>query len=383
MIRSTFIPLLVKKWRLLTFFFVVTMFSFGNLLQSDTVERSQIEHSFISNPNETHCQIEFFVLKPEGTGPFPILFLLHGHQPLENSPGGEQLVKFGYLETFVKEGIIAVAISVPGFGLSEGPRDFSGPNSQKAVAAVVEYFTHFPFVDSKRMGIYGISKGATLASMVHKYTSVLSLQILEAGWYDLTTCSSLMPNYLEKIRESITAETGGKKSDLIERSAVHNTELVDAKTLILVGEFDDRRTLPSAIALHEKLLTEGKDSRIKIYSNTLHTLPPDKWSTIISFTREHFFNTYGIGVGVSLIMPAIQIAKIHPNTPAALSGKLHVGDVILRISPNNDEKEVDVLRMPVSQLISLILGKKGTAMRLHIQHFDQTCEDIVIERGET
>ena len=56
-------------------------------------------------------------------------------------------------------------------------------------------------------------------------------------------------------------------------------------------------------------------------------------------------------------MPAIQIAKIYPHSPAALSEKLHVGDIILRISPNNDENEIDTLCMPVDQFVSLILGK--------------------------
>ena len=58
-----------------------------------------------------------------------------------------------------------------------------------------------------------------------------------------------------------------------------------------------------------------------------------------------------------------------------------MGDVILRISPNNDETELNVLRMPTSQFTSLLLGKKGTTVRLYVQHFDKTYENIVIERG--
>ena len=190
-----------------------------------------------------------------------------------------------------------------------------------------------------------------------------------------------MPDYLNKIKENIATETGGTAADLIERSAIYHTEHIHSKTLILLGEFDDRRTLPSSIALHEKLLAEKKDSRIKIYPNELHTLSTDKWGTIIPFLREHFFHLYGIGINVSLIMPAIQIAKIHPNSPAALSEKLHVGDIILGISPHNDDHEIDTLRMPAPQLVSLMLGKKGTTVRLHVQHFDKTYENIVIERG--
>ncbi len=365
----------------LLLFPVVAIQGYAYELQKDWPEVPEIEQRFIDNPCDTHHQIEVFTLKPRGTGPFPVVFLLHGHQPPDHSTGGKQLIELGYLHPFVREGVIAVAISIPGFGHSDGDRDFSGPNSQKVVAAVVDHFMQFPFVDPQKMGIYGISKGATLASMVHKYTPTLLLQILEAGWYDLTTCSSLMPDYLEKIKENIVIETGGSKDSLIERSAIYNTQHIHCKTLILLGEFDDRRTLPSSVALHDKLISEEKDSQLIIYPNELHCLSEDKWSAVISFVRKQFFGLYGIGINLSLIMPAIHVAKIHPNSPAALSKALHVGDVILRISPNNDEEEIDVLRMPIPQVAALILGKKGTAVRLHVQHFDKTHEDIVIERG--
>ena len=132
-----------------------------------------VEQGFITDPNQSSNQIEFFTMKPEGEGPFPVIFLLHGHQ-MEPTAGGQQFVDLNWLDYFAHEGIIAVAISIPGFGNSDGKRDFSGPNSQRAIADVLDHFSHLPFVDAKRMGVYGISKGATLASMVHAYYPLLS-----------------------------------------------------------------------------------------------------------------------------------------------------------------------------------------------------------------
>ncbi len=356
---------------------------FAMKIQGENIKNDlpAVEQHFIDDPNEPHRKIEFFTLRPQGNGPFPVMFLLHGYQRPENSTGGEQLVQGGYLATFAKEGMLAVSISIPGHGHSEGTRDFSGPKSQKAIAAVIDYFAELPDVDPQRMGIYGGGKGATLASMVHKYTPQLALQILEGGWYDFTTFFSLLPEYLDGIFMNLVAEAGSLRKNLIERSAVYNTEYIHSKTLILLGEFDDRRTRPSSVALHKKLRAEGKDSKIKVFSNELHVLSNAKWEAIIPFIREHFFHLVGIGINASLIMPAIQISKVLPCSPAALSGKIHVGDVILSISPNNDENEIDTLRMPVHQFVSLMLGEKGTSVRLHIQHFDQTYEDVVIERG--
>jgi C-terminal processing protease CtpA/Prc len=129
------------------------------------------------------------------------------------------------------------------------------------------------------------------------------------------------------------------------------------------------------------LLDQGVESLLKVYLSELHALPSEKWDVIIPFVRQHFFNVYEIGIKVSDATPAIQILKIHPNSPAQKSGKLKVGDAILSISPMNDDIEIDTLRMPINKFVSLLLGRKDSKIRLHVQHFDLTFEDIVISRG--
>jgi pimeloyl-ACP methyl ester carboxylesterase len=322
--------------------------------------------------------IESFSLFPEGTGPFPVLFLLHGHQPPDNSTGGKQLVDLHYLDYFAKEGIAAVALSIPGFGNSKGKRDFSGPDSQKAVAKFIENFCQNPLIDSAKVGIYGISKGATLASLLHLYYPHIALQILEAGWYDLTSLE--LPGYLDTIVKIMTVEIGDPYEEGLKSRSALFYPTTRAKSLILHGQYDDRRGSLSARLLHEKLLAEGRNSTFKVYPDALHCLPVDKWDAIIPFVRETFLGLYGIGIKVNQIMPVIQIAKIHPGTPAYEQGKLRVGDAILRISPNNDDIEIDVLRMPVQQFVPLLLGSKGSTVRLLVQHFDLTLEHIVVTR---
>ena len=102
---------------------------------------------------------------------------------------------------------------------------------------------------------------------------------------------------------------------------------------------------------------------------------------IIPFIREHFFDLYGIGINVSEAIPAMQIVKIHPNSPASKLEKLKIGDAILSVSPMNDDTEISALRMPTNKFISLVLGKKDSDLRIRVQHFDLSIEDIVIKRG--
>lgn len=340
--------------------------------------RHLLEQNFIPNPDSSD-RIEFFIKKPEGLGPFPALFLLHGHQR-DPSIGGVEFFKQNVESHFVPEGIAVIAISIPGFGNSGGNRDFSGPSSQKAIASVIDHCSKLSYIDPKRMGVYGISKGATLASMVPLYYPGLVLQILEAGRYDLTNYSEELPEYLEGIKLNILNETGGSEKALKERSALYNTHCITSKTLLLAGEFDDRRTVPSTRQLHKKLTDEGKECEMVIYPNELHILTAEKWQAIIPFVRKYLLDVHGIGIHCRGIGSAIQIEKIISGSPAQLQGKLKIGDVVLRISPNKGDAEINTLGMPMSKFVQLVLGKKGTSVRLYVQHFDQTYEAIELSR---
>jgi dienelactone hydrolase len=355
-------------------------FFLNQFIQADVSKYKNVEQQKIANPQNKENEIEFFYLKPEGKGPFPIIFLLHGYQTPEKSIGGKQLLEYGYLERFANEGVVAVSISVPGNGNSTGKRDFGGLDSQKAIIAIIDHFKTQTFIDSSKIGIYGISRGAQLAGMVASQCPDISLQILESGFYDLISFCSDAPQYLEGIKNNLVEEGGNTLEALIERSPVYHADSMQAATLILQGEFDDRKQLPAAKMLHTKLINLGIESALKIFPGELHGLPAEKWDTITPFVRQHFLNLYGIGIKVSDPIPALQILKIHPGFSAFKSGKLKVGDVILRISPMNDDNEINALQMPMKEFVPLILGNKGTYVRLHVQHFDLSFEDIIIQR---
>jgi hypothetical protein len=359
-------------------FFIVIHFLY---LGSSLFAKEQVLQCYIEHPDDSASQVEFFYAVPEWKGPFPVLFLLSGYQPEKDSLGGKELVNFGYLERFVNEGILPVSISVPGFGGSSGKRDFCGPYSQKAVHAVIQHFKNGSFVDPSRMGVYGISRGAILGGMVSAYCEDLSLQILESGEYDLLTRLEALPAYLHSLRENLLKESGGTIEALKERSCLYHVQNMHQKTLILHGEFDDRKGIGSAKALHQALLAEGVESHLKIYLNGLHCLGPEKWEAILPFLREHFFQKVGVGIGVVKIGSAVQISKIHPGTSADLSNKLRVGDTVLGVSGHVEDPLINALGMPIGEFVSHLLGKKGTLVHLQVQHYDGGVEEILVERS--
>ena len=80
----------------------------------------------IPHPKDTSKQVEYFIRRPAGEGPWPTLIFLHGHQE-DPRTGGEVFVQWGVLEQIAKRGYLAVAVSQPGYGRSTGPADFCGP----------------------------------------------------------------------------------------------------------------------------------------------------------------------------------------------------------------------------------------------------------------
>ena len=54
--------------------------------------------------------------------------------------GGQEAVEDGSLVRFSSRlGITAAAVSQPGFGTSDGPADFCGPSTQKAIVAALDF----------------------------------------------------------------------------------------------------------------------------------------------------------------------------------------------------------------------------------------------------
>ncbi len=64
------------------------------------------------------------------------------------------------------------------------------------------------------MGIFGMSRGATLGSMVAVNNSDISLLILESGNYDQISRKTTTPTYLNGILENISKEAGDSKKPL-------------------------------------------------------------------------------------------------------------------------------------------------------------------------
>jgi pimeloyl-ACP methyl ester carboxylesterase len=158
--------------------------------------------------------LEAISFKPEGDGPFPGLLLIPGHATTARDwlPTGL---------TFARNGFAGVAVSQPGYGDSEGPADFVGPKTIKALTEGYRKFQREPFVDAKRMGIVGYSRGGMAASLLAVQLDDVKAVVLGAGVYDFKKAHDEVK--LEGIRQNPVdrAQKGFRDSNLPGQGTQH------------------------------------------------------------------------------------------------------------------------------------------------------------------
>lgn len=195
--------------------------------------------------------VELFLARPgeEATPKGAILFV-HGHQH-DPAIGGRGVAENGMLTKFAqRRSVIAASISQPGYGQSDGPADFCGPATQRAITLVLDHLEETYGLIRPSMVLYGVSRGAIAAAMVATREPDLGGLILIAGVYDLAEAYQVT---IPGIRANIEREAGLDVQAFSERSALYHADAIRAQTYILHGRSDERAPVVQAERLHESL----------------------------------------------------------------------------------------------------------------------------------
>lgn len=128
------------------FLFLILLF----LLSSCASNYKRIETSFNSND----LKISARIYKPSVPGKYPAVVIVHGSEPDTKDHYSE------YSKAFSQNGIVALTYDKRGVGESEGNLWKSSMDdlANDAVAAL-NFLKQFEFVDSTRIGLWGISQG--------------------------------------------------------------------------------------------------------------------------------------------------------------------------------------------------------------------------------
>jgi dipeptidyl aminopeptidase/acylaminoacyl peptidase len=247
-------------------------------------EPADVHIELLPRSDEPSKHVEIFWTQPKGTGPWPLVIFLHGHQDGSATPGGKAFVDYGVLDDAAARGYVGVGVSQPGYGHSEGPADFMGLFTQRAVEQVVAHFRAQLFVRQDRVALEGISRGAIVAGLVATHDPRIRAMVLISGAYDLPALfgpspapppAGLSSQMIDEIRSDIAQETDGSANALRDRSVLFAANRIRTPALIINGAKDDRTDPAQARELAQAIQASGVFARALIYPEYGHAIPYD------------------------------------------------------------------------------------------------------------
>lgn len=251
-----------------------TLLVLATLAFSGCDSPSQANSRFIPNPADTSARVEYFVDQPEGAGPWPMIVFLHGHQNGVSTPGGQVFSDWGVLKRYADKGYLAVAVSLPGFGASDGPADFAGPRTQRAVAAVMASLDAEGLAKPGRVLLQGVSLGAITAGLLAAQDPEIDGLVLISGLYDLpAVLDRPRTPGAEAVRAVALSQAGADPEELRSRSLLFQAAGIRSASLILNGAKDDRTDPDQARRLAEALRAQGLSAKAVIYEQYGHEIP--------------------------------------------------------------------------------------------------------------
>jgi len=224
-------------------------------------------------------QIPTTMLKPEGTGPFPAIVIMHDCSGLGPRSSGapirwaRELVEKGYVivipDSFTTRGHAAGVCTDP-----SPTRNEVSPNRRVHDAyATLAHVRTLPFVDGSRVGLMGGSHGGstTLVSMVAPEQDIDPLDREKQTGF--AAAVALYPGCAASMGDWRTVRRAGAGSPITDYVGVYKSV---APLLILIGESDDWTPAEPCRKLTEVARQAGYPVAIKVYPGAYHGFDSNK-----------------------------------------------------------------------------------------------------------
>ncbi len=208
---------------------------------------------------------EGYLVRPRGNGAYPLMVLLHGHSFV--GIGARRVLPAA--DAFASEVCYAgLAVSLPGYGdtdVAGGPID---EVTRQVVFDAIAAAKRLPWVDAKKIYLYGFSRGAVVAAAMIGQVDGVKGALLHSGAYDLPRLYHDTSSFWLRRLLNPQDEADPKLQNLLTDAAHWQTS-----TLILHGAQDTLIPVSQALMLDQRLQNLGKPHRLVLFPDHGHRLP--------------------------------------------------------------------------------------------------------------
>ncbi|MEA2513573.1 MAG: hypothetical protein QOJ59_3060 [Thermomicrobiales bacterium] len=261
-------------------------------------EADLIEPELIRFPSFDGREIPAFLYRPKGEGPFAAILSIHGGPEAQERP---VYASSGLYQYLLSRGIGILATNIrgsTGYGKSYQKlihRDFGG-DDLKDFDAAAKYLQSLPWVDSKRLGVYGGSYGgfATL-SCVSRLPDYWAAAVDIVGPSNLVTFAKAVPPTWRRFMADWVGDPETEADFLMSRSPITYVDQIKAPLFVIQGANDPRVVKSESDQIVERLRARGVPVKYDVYDDEGHGFT--KRENELKATRDtaEFFETHLLG----------------------------------------------------------------------------------------
>ena len=236
-------------------------------------EETMATPELVTFPTFDGKQIPAFLYRPRGEGPFGVVLSIHGGPEAQERP---TYAYNGLYQYWLSRGIGVLAPNIrgsTGYGKSYQRlihRDFGG-DDLKDFEAAARYLQSLPWVDAKRIGVYGGSYGgfATL-TCVSRIPDYWAAAVDIVGPSNLVTFAKAVPPTWRRFMAEWVGDPYTEAEFLMERSPITYVDRIKAPLFVIQGANDPRVVKPESDQIVEKLRERGVEVKYDVYDDEGH-----------------------------------------------------------------------------------------------------------------
>src|SRR5262245_33792009 len=196
-------------------------------------------------------KVEYVVVPSPGDSVGPGILYVHG-------AGSSARQTLGFTQILAARGYTVMSVSMPGFGQSEGTSDFGGPATVAALNAALDVLGRWTGVDSTRIAVWGVSRGAAAALTTASRRASVRAAIGQSGTYDLwAVWRAARASHADDLVSDIEKGAGTDSAAWRERSPALAADRLRCPVLIMHGEDDPRAPFAQASGFAGALKARG------------------------------------------------------------------------------------------------------------------------------